>query len=482
MASRTAKTPAETKRIVTEIEESMKKLEETMDKDLDEDHAKSVLIGILDPITRQHTCLKHGPEVKFETLKRLVLEFTSNATDEQTSMQLGRLESGMASESGFETDNQQGENIQEWNEQLGAMGKGSTQCYSCGGYGHMSRECPSAKGKGKSQKGFGGFGKGGGKGKSDGGKSFYGGPKGGPYSGNKGEGKSKGKDGMKGSGKGGPQQGCWTCGGAHYQSNCPSAGKGGSMRHFEESQYGDWQAADSVRSRCCLSMHVEKALKEKEEWKEVEKTKNQKDKKKNQKDKKAKEEETFVSVNKWNTLKTDDEEETGKCKKNKIQKTIRFVDLPGEDSNKLMTFKTIFPEGLNVLGKGEWEMIELAVDSGATETVVGDDMLTSIETKESWGSKKGVEYEVANGDTIPNLGEKKFNGVTESGITRNLTAQVCEVNKALLSVKKIISAGNRVTFDEDGSFIEDKNTGERMWLREEGGMFMLKMWVKGSVF
>ena len=153
------------------------------------------------------------------------------------------------------------------------------------------------------------------------------------------------------------------------------------------------------------------------------------------------------------------------------------------EKNELMIFRTIWPEGLNPMTtKGGWEMIELAVDSGATETVVGEDMLKSIETKESWGSKKGVEYEVANGETIPNLGEKKFHGVTDNGITRNLTAQVCEVNKALLSVKKIISAGNRVTFDEDGSFIEDKSSGEKMWLKDEGGMFLLKMWVKNSVF
>jgi hypothetical protein len=49
-------------------------------------------------------------------------------------------------------------------------------------------------------------------------------------------------------------------------------------------------------------------------------------------------------------------------------------------------------------------------------------------------------------------------------------------------VKKIIAAGNRVVFDEEGSFIEDKSTGERMWMKDEGGMFMLKMWVKSSVF
>ena len=61
---------------------------------------------------------------------------------------------------------------------------------------------------------------------------------------------------------------------------------------------------------------------------------------------------------------------------------------------------------------------------------------------------------------------------------RNIIAQVCDVNKALLSVKKVVAAGNRVVFDEDGSFIEDKTTGEKMWMKEEAGMYMLKMWVQ----
>jgi len=154
-----------------------------------------------------------------------------------------------------------------------------------------------------------------------------------------------------------------------------------------------------------------------------------------------------------------------------------------KNTDELRIIQTIMPEGVNAVStRGEWEYIELAVDSGATETVVGEDMLTDVETKESWASKNGVQYEVANGERIPNVGEKKFHGITENGMTRNITAQVCDVNKALLSVKKIIAAGNRVTFDEEGSFIEDKSSGEKMWLREDKGMFMLKMWVKGSLF
>ena len=58
-----------------------------------------------------------------------------------------------------------------------------------------------------------------------------------------------------------------------------------------------------------------------------------------------------------------------------------------------------------------------------------------------------------------------------------MTAQVCDVNKALLRVKRVAKAGNRVVFDEDGSYIEDKQTGEKMWMEENNGMYILKLWV-----
>ena len=65
---------------------------------------------------------------------------------------------------------------------------------------------------------------------------------------------------------------------------------------------------------------------------------------------------------------------------------------------------------------------------------------------------------------------------------RSITAQVCEVNKALLSASKAVAPGNNVVFgDGDGtSYIEDTTTRERMWLEAEGGMFALKMWVQSG--
>ena len=71
------------------------------------------------------------------------------------------------------------------------------------------------------------------------------------------------------------------------------------------------------------------------------------------------------------------------------------------------------------------------------------------EVKESVASRRGVEYEVANGVRIPNLGEKKFKGESEEGVARAITAQVCDVNKALLSVRRVVEGGNKVVFEKN---------------------------------
>ena len=105
-------------------------------------------------------------------------------------------------------------------------------------------------------------------------------------------------------------------------------------------------------------------------------------------------------------------------------------------------------------------------------------MLTGINTQVGDQKKQGVEYEVATGELIPNLGEKKFLAVSENDITRQLTAQVCDVNQPLLSVRKMMQAGIRVVFDSDGSYIEDKESGEWMDMRDDGRMFLLKLWCK----
>ena len=130
---------------------------------------------------------------------------------------------------------------------------------------------------------------------------------------------------------------------------------------------------------------------------------------------------------------------------------------------------TIYPEGINGMkGDDGYTEVFFAMDSGATETVMSDGMLDMIGITKGSAYKQGVQYEVANGLRIPNLGEKRFVGETEEGFKRNMTAQVCDVNKALLSVAKVVAAGNRVVAD-NRSYIEDLKSGEKIHLTEQGG-------------
>ena len=59
----------------------------------------------------------------------------------------------------------------------------------------------------------------------------------------------------------------------------------------------------------------------------------------------------------------------------------------------------------------EWIEVELAADSGACDTVIPRTTDEGIPIMPSLVSLRGMEYEVANGQSIPNLG----NGVASSG-------------------------------------------------------------------
>ena len=96
----------------------------------------------------------------------------------------------------------------------------------------------------------------------------------------------------------------------------------------------------------------------------------------------------------------------------------------------------------------EFVEVEMMVDSGATETVMSEKCLDGvIEISEGAAFKRGQHYECANGSQIPNLGERKFLGITEEQGRKAVAAQVCAVTKNLLSVKGMTRNGHRVVFD-----------------------------------
>ena len=88
-----------------------------------------------------------------------------------------------------------------------------------------------------------------------------------------------------------------------------------------------------------------------------------------------------------------------------------------------------------------------------------------------------VKYEVADGSHIPNLGGESFAAFADCGSLRRITAQVTEVNKALLSVAKRVSKGHRAVFDPELSYIEQCEAGEWLPLQENTGTFALRLWI-----
>ena len=59
---------------------------------------------------------------------------------------------------------------------------------------------------------------------------------------------------------------------------------------------------------------------------------------------------------------------------------------------------------------------------------------------------------------------------------------VADVSQTLLSVRRMMDSGHRVVFDSDGSYIEDKESGEWMGMRDDGRMFLLKLWLRKGGF
>ena len=114
-------------------------------------------------------------------------------------------------------------------------------------------------------------------------------------------------------------------------------------------------------------------------------------------------------------------------------------------------------------------MIEAILDSGATATVFPPHVGRGYDVQPSDASKAGVRYEVANGDEIPNLGEKVIPVMTVEGSYRGVRAQIADVSKALQSVRSLVRIGHMVIFGDGEPGNEqhyglNKMTGETNYL------------------
>ena len=127
------------------------------------------------------------------------------------------------------------------------------------------------------------------------------------------------------------------------------------------------------------------------------------------------------------------------------------------------------------------EVIEAILDSGAGVTVIPAHMAGDNEVQESAASRAGMQYEVANGDEIPNLGEKLFFVFTEEGTVRGMRPQVADVSKALQSVRALVRTGHVVVCG-DGEigadhYIMNREIGEVNMVRDDGLNYLMRLYV-----
>ena len=144
-------------------------------------------------------------------------------------------------------------------------------------------------------------------------------------------------------------------------------------------------------------------------------------------------------------------------------------DADCEDDSKLVC---------NMIGQ-QWESLPfpVIVDSGACASVIPTDWCDHVPTTSTPQSKAGEFFRAANGRKIFNQGEKVISMMTKEGAMRDMKFAVCDVSKALGSVSQMCKTGHKVVFsppwDPAGSYIQHIETGEKIWLEECNGLYIL---------
>ena len=83
----------------------------------------------------------------------------------------------------------------------------------------------------------------------------------------------------------------------------------------------------------------------------------------------------------------------------------------------------------------------------------------------------------ANGEQIKDLGEKNIPFKTNEGIQRCITFRSANVVKPLISMQKVVRAGNIVVLDEMNPHIRNTRDGTVIKLDVNNGVYTMDMWI-----
>ena len=110
-------------------------------------------------------------------------------------------------------------------------------------------------------------------------------------------------------------------------------------------------------------------------------------------------------------------------------------------------------------------------------------MASHIPIQPSLQSIKAMMYEVADGNEILNLGERRCLMWTEHAAdARKIHLQFADVHKALLRLSRCADMGFKRRFGSRGGALIDEESGEVIPLRRKGNLYVLKCWLKAAPF
>ena len=124
--------------------------------------------------------------------------------------------------------------------------------------------------------------------------------------------------------------------------------------------------------------------------------------------------------------------------------------------------------------KDRWVKVRVTMDSGAAGHVMPETMFPHVKIERKTPLKKFV---AANGEQIKDLGAKRIPFKTNEGVQRCITFRSANVVKPLISMQKVVQAGNTVVLDEKNPHIRNTRDGTVIKLDVNNGVYTMDMWI-----
>ena len=122
--------------------------------------------------------------------------------------------------------------------------------------------------------------------------------------------------------------------------------------------------------------------------------------------------------------------------------------------------------------KDRWMKVRVTMDTGAAGHVMPEAMFPNVKLERKTPPMKFV---TANGDQIRDFSEKNIPFRTNEGIQRCITFRSANVVKPLISMQKIVRAGNVVVLDEKNPHIRNIRDGTVKKLDANNGVYTMDL-------